>query len=64
MEEFLLLKKENDRSVIMENREELVKAAKEWFGDGDVDVDLLLNYGIIQLETIVRLYEKEVLKKV
>lgn len=48
----------------MENREELVKAAKEWFGDGDVDVDLLLNYGIIQLETIVRLYEKEVLKKV
>lgn len=43
--------------------DETIQKAKCWFGDGEVDVDAMISEGFVRLETIMRLYQKEVLDK-
>lgn len=43
---------------------ETIEKAKQWFGDGEVDVDAMINAGAITLERIMRMYQKEVLDEI
>ncbi|MBP3887633.1 MAG: hypothetical protein J6F30_08270 [Cellulosilyticum sp.] len=40
---------------------ETIEKAKQWFGDGEVDVNTMIETGVITLERIMKMYEKEVL---
>lgn len=39
--------------------ENLIKVAKDWFGDGQIDVDMMIGCGGITLDRIVSMYLKE-----
>ncbi len=40
---------------------ETIEKAKYWFGDGEIDIDKMIETGVITLEKIMKMYEKEVL---
>ena len=42
---------------------ETIEKAKQWFGDGEVDVNTMIKAGAITLERIMKMYQKEVLDK-
>ena len=44
---------------VRESINELIKKAKEWFSDGEIDVDLMINCGVITESQIVDMYLKE-----
>lgn len=43
--------------------DETIKKAKLWLGDGEVDIDAMIGAGVIKLETIMKMYQEEVLNK-
>ena len=49
----------SNTTIILNSAEniELTKEIKDWFGDGEVDVDLMLSLGIITKEQILKLWE-------
>lgn len=37
----------------------LTKEIKEWFGDGEIDVDMMLAFGCVTEKTILTLWNRE-----
>jgi hypothetical protein len=43
----------------MSYNDTLVTKAKDWFGDGEVDVDLMIGCGALTLDRIISMYLSE-----
>lgn len=41
-----------------------IEKAKYWFGGGEVDVDAMINAGVISLDIIIKMYKEEVLNNI
>ena len=39
-----------------DSRKQLGEKAKKWFGDGEIDVDLMLSMGVITIDRIIESY--------
>jgi hypothetical protein len=37
----------------------LLPKSKQWFGDGEIDVDLMIRSGVISKEKLIKMYIKE-----